>query len=594
MLSAIVKVLSKSERRQASGILLFVLVSSIFEVISIASILPLIAILADSTQIETTWYLKIVYEKFSFDSHSSFSLALCSLVLLGNIISLVVRAISMHAELKFSLTAEYNIGLRLARLFLAQKYEWSLSKNSSSLAKSVLSEVHQYIHKGLSPLIVLIAQSFVVFGILLMLTLVNWIVTAIAVVLIFGFYLVVNVMAASVLAKYGEERVISNDGRFRFLSEIFNSIKEIKLSESEEIFIRKFDRSAKTYATANIKSGVIAVLPRFAIEGLMISGVLGALVALILNDTTLAQILPTLTLFVVAFVRLLPACQQCYSAVSALRFNTPTILKLLDEIISVSDQASHRPVSLDYGSDNAHTEKFKKFELKNLYFQYEGASSYTLKNINFSIEVGEKVGIIGTTGSGKTTLLNIVLGLLEFNKGHLFFNDEEIFSRSEWLPPKRLFGYVPQDIVLLDDDIENNIAFGLEGENISPSQIDRVTEVCDLTNFIKSLDNGYKTQIGEKGAKVSGGQKQRLGIARAILRGPSILVLDEGTSALDNITENKIMQNIDQMHRERSILVVAHRLTTVKNCDRIYVLKEGEITMVGSYEELEKESGLFV
>ena len=590
IVGAILSVLSFQEKRNATKILSLFVLSSIFEVVSIVSILPFISLLSDSSLVESNEYLKWLYELSGVTAFSSFAILIGLTVLLANIISICVRALTLYANLQFCYRAEYSISFRLTQLFLAQSYEWSLNKNSNSLSKAVLSEVHQYIHGGLGPLIVLIAQSSVVVGILIILSVTNFLATVSAALILGSFYFLVSRYTRNVLKKIGDTRVQSNDQRFRFLSEIFTSMKEIKLSQTDEVFVNKFKVASDHYSRANVYAGVLGVLPRFAIEGLVIVSVLLSLLVLIERGVTLIDILPTLTLFVFAMVRILPAAQQCYAATTAIRYNTPTIRKLVDDIETGQKNLASQENNFPDKSSARLTSPFQSLELNQITFSYCDAEHPAINKVDFTIRSGEKIGIIGETGSGKTTLVNIILGLLAPQHGDFSVNGEKVENGTRWLLPQNLFGYVPQDIVLLDDDLKANIAFGLSEIDASETQILRAIEVAELSTFTNNLTGGLSTQLGERGAKLSGGQRQRIGIARAILRRPSILVLDEGTSALDTKTEDAVMRNMDDMQYWNALLVVAHRLSTVKNCDRIYVMKAGKVAGIGSYSELLKKN----
>jgi ABC-type multidrug transport system fused ATPase/permease subunit len=362
------------------------------------------------------------------------------------------------------------------------------------------------------------------------------------------------------------------------VNEAFGATKEIKVGGLEQIYIKLFSNSAKVFSRNQSSSQVIAQLPRFILEALVFAGILLIVVYLMSQTGSFNSAIPTVSLYVFAGYRLMPALQQMYASLTSLSFVGPSVDKLTEDLKNLKPFNSNQDQSI--------LSLNKKIILKNIYYNYPNASRTTLKDINLSIPANSIVGFVGPTGSGKTTVVDIILGLLEPQRGTLEV-DGKIITQQNSRSWQRSIGYVPQQIFLSDDTIAANIAFGLELKDFNQKAVEDAAKVANIHNFVlEELPKQYQTKIGERGVRLSGGQRQRIGIARALYHNPKVLVLDEATSALDNQTEKVIMDAINNLTKHVTIILIAHRLSTIKKCDQIFLLENGEIKNQGTYEEL--------
>ena len=331
---------------------------------------------------------------------------------------------------------------------------------------------------------------------------------------------------------------------------------------------------------------VIGLLPRYCLEGIAFGGMIVLVLILMARDGNFISIMPTIALYAFAGYRLMPALQQTYTAITQLRFSSPTLNILYNDLVELQSYEQEKNV-------NSFIKLTKSITLENISFNYPDTKINTLKNINLKIEAFKKIGIVGTTGSGKTTMIDIILGLLDANDGILSVDNNPIDkdNRRSW---QKSIGYVPQEIYLSDSSIESNIAFGVDSEDIDINSVEKATKIANLHDFIiNELPEKYKTTLGERGIRLSGGQRQRIGIARALYRKPQILIMDEGTSALDNITEDAVMDAVNNLGDGITIILIAHRLSTVKNCDNIFLLEKGRLKAQGTYEHLLRTNEIF-
>jgi ABC-type multidrug transport system fused ATPase/permease subunit len=498
--------------------------------------------------------------------------------------SILFKAITLYFQTRFIHICDYNFSKRVIENYLHQPYSWFLNRNSSDLAKSILSEVGLVVGGSLAPLMDLMSQIIFCFFIFSLLIYVNPIVT-INVILIFGIsYLFVYIISKAYIKKIGDIRFEQNRLRFITVSESFGAVKELKLSRSEQIYVEKFSKIAKTFAKANAAASLVSQLPRYFFEIIAFGGAVLLILFFMTQDKNLENVLPVVSLYVLAGYRIMPIMQKAYSNLNSLKFYSSALNNFFDDLKSLQKYNTNNEGQNSLTFDKAIT-------LNNISYKYPNSSKEVLKNIHLTIPARKSLGIAGLTGSGKTTFVDIVLSLLNPQKGTLEV-DGQVIDKNNIKSWQSCIGYVPQHIYLADDTILANIVFGNKIINID--RIEEVAKIANLHEFvINDLPEKYQTIIGERGVRLSGGQLQRIGIARALYAKPKLLVLDEATSALDNITEHKIIKAIGNLEKDITIIFIAHRFNTIKNCDKVILLNNGELEGQGSFEELKKTNKLF-
>lgn len=589
MIGKVLALLTPPERRRAALLLAMILVMAILDTLGVASILPFIAVLANPETVQNNAVLNIVFNAsrhIGIHHTDQFLLALGSLVFVLLVISLAFKALTTYAQTRFAMMREYTIGKRLVEGYLHQPYSWFLNRHSADLGKTVLSEVSVVINNGMIPLMTLMAQSAVALALLILLLLVDPLLTLSVVLALALAYAGIFAAVRAWLERLGDARVDANTERFTVVIEAFGAAKEVKVGGLEQVYTRRFDKPAETFANGQSIALMIAQLPRYAMEMITFGGMLLAMLYLMTDRGGFANALPLITLYAFAAYRVMPALQQIYQAFTQLNFSRPAIDALLKEVNcigSVSEPSGHinrLPLT-------------KEIQLKQVTYCYPNASDPALKGIDITIPARRTVGLVGATGSGKTTTVDVILGLLEPQEGHLIVDGQYITpaNRRQW---QRAIGYVPQHIYLADDSVAANIAFGVNAENVDLQAVERAARVANLHEFVTTeLPQGYTTTVGERGVRLSGGQRQRIGIARALYHDPQVLVLDEATSALDNLTEQSVMEAVSNLGHDITIILIAHRLSTVRQCDQIYLLEKGELQAQGTFRELTHASARF-
>jgi ABC-type multidrug transport system fused ATPase/permease subunit len=584
----VISLLNKDQK--ISGIFLFLLIlfSAFLDVLGVASILPFMALLTNPQIIETNELFNFFYvymSNFGVDNTNHFLFFIGLVVFLLLIMSLFFRAVTLYAQWRFVMICEHLISKTLIKKYLYQPYEWFLNQNSANLGKSILSEVDIVIGSVIMSLLIIFSQSIVVSSIILLLIITNPII-ALSAGLIFGIsYVSIFYFVKNTLSLLGVERLKANDGRYRTVNEAFGAYKDVKMKELEDIYINKFSDHAKIYAFNRAKSMVIGQFPRFLIEGIAFGGMLLVILVLMGSYNSFDSILPVLSLFAFAGYRLIPSFQQIYYGLTSIKFAKPSFDTIYYDFknLDTLDEKRKKTPELLFS---------KKIYIKNLYYKYPGKLKSNLNNINLSIPAFSTIGIAGPSGSGKSTLIGIILGLLKPSSGSLEV-DEKVIDSTNIHSWQKIIGYVPQQIYISDSSIASNIAFGIEEKKINHDLVIKAAKSANLHNFIvNDLNDKYETVVGERGIRLSGGQLQRLGIARALYTNPKILVLDEATSSLDNVTEKSVMDSIYNLKNKITIIIIAHRLDTIKNCDNIFLIKDGTLEDQGTYLELTKKSKL--
>lgn len=587
LIRKVLALLSPRERRQSYLLFIMSLIVALLEVIGIASIMPFMAVLVNPDMVKDNVYLNTVYSALEFTDPGRFLLFLGVMVFVALIISISSKAFTTWAISHFTQMREYSVGRRLLAGYLRQPYEWFLNQHSADLGKSVLSEAQLVVRGALVPLMEYLARITVVVAVLLLLVVVNPIVALVVGIAMGGAYSMIYIGLRRMLDRVGTERVAANEKRFKVVSETFGGIKELKLGALEDVALRRFDGPAQRFARTQVLAYVMGILPRYALEIISFGGILILTLFLMRSGNGLQDTLPMIALYALAGYRLMPALQESYRTATSLRFSGPALDRLHGDLQALAAEE----VSDSNSSQRMIPER--RIQLKDATYSYPNAPRPAVAGLNLEIQANKTVGLVGRTGSGKTTAVDLILGLLKPQCGALYVDGAEITqeNRRSW---QRTLGYVPQQIFLADDTVAANIAFGIEKEQINQEAVEYAASVANLHEFVtRELPMGYQTFVGERGTRLSGGQRQRIGIARALYHQPKVLILDEATSALDNLMEQAVMEAVQNLAGEITIIMIAHRLSTLRDCDSICVLEHGRIVDEGSFDELTQKNEQF-
>jgi len=585
--------LDSCERRNAILLFIMMLVMGLLETIGVASLLPFIAVVSNPEVVVTNRWLAAVYNILDFTSTDTFLIFLGVGVFVLVVGSLTFKALTHWAIARYTHMRNYSLSSRLLRCYLGRPYSFFLNRHSADLGKSVLDEAGTVINSVLMPAMQLIASAIVAFCLVMLVIAVNPIVAMSAAVILGGAYCLIYGILRRYISRIGAERVKANQSRFQIAQEVMGGIKDVKVFGLENGYMRSFQRPARRFSIVQANHIVISEIPRFVLEALVMGGML--LLLLLLLQTSqggMSEVLPLITLYAFAGTRLMPALQKIYSSLTKLRFGKPA-LDILHRDLVENEQGGMSLGALIMKAGSAPIELNHEIELNQVQYTYPNAERPALNNLSLTIRARTAVGLVGSTGAGKTTVVDVILGLLEPQQGYLIVDGQKI-TGDDLRIWQRNIGYVPQSIFLSDDTVSANIAFGVESDKIDQAAVEQAARVAELHDFvINEMQQGYNTLVGERGIRLSGGQRQRIGIARALYHKPQLLILDEATSALDNLTEQAVIEAINNLGHEITIILIAHRLSTVRQCDQIYLLRHGQVDAQGTYEQLKAENEIF-
>lgn len=511
------------------------------------------------------------------------------IILIG--ITNVFSIFATWLQYKYSWNIAHNLGMRLLSSYLGKPYKFYLKNNTSELQTYIISEVGSLTGGVIVPIIEIFSRSFVAIIILILLFMVD---PNIALVMFGGLgsaYVLIYMSQKNYLKKIGKHRIEMNLLRYKTLKEAFEGIKTIMVYNKRDFFFQRYEYASREFSNIQPVYNLLLAIPRSALEFLAFGSILGVTIYLYISAGDIQSALPRLSLYAVAGYRLLPALQKIFAALAKLRHNLPIVDKVYKDLALNHQQAQIDPIASDFEMPAV---PFKnKIELDFLQFRYEAEQEPIIDNLDITIKKGQTIAFIGSTGSGKTTLIDLVVGLLHPTSGGIKIDGLQLNPDNvkAW---QQQIAYVPQEVFLFDNTISRNITLGIDEKDIDIKQLERATQLADIYQFIsETLPDGFETNIGDRGVRISGGQRQRLGLARALYTLPSVLVLDEATSALDSITEKSVIESLKTLPQDITTIIIAHRLSTVKHADCIYILDKGKVAAKGSYEMLVESSDTF-
>jgi len=583
----ILEILTPHERHQIFQVLLLFVGLALLEAAGLASIMPFLAVLGNPELIETNPILSTLWsiaQSYNIASKDQFLVALGVAAFCLIMFAAIYRGVAQYINNSFVEMCRHSISKRVLETYLHQPYTFFLNRHSGDLSKTILSEVDNIVERVVRPTILMIANSVVLLALVVLLVLVNPWLVFLAVGLIGVLYVLIYAVLRKHIARFGEVLVESNKERFTAAGEALGGIKSIKLFGREAAYLGRFNGPSTRYSRSHAGHQTLGIIPSYVVEVV----VFGAIILLTLSLTVvyggvqsdvMGEILPIIGLYTFSAYRMKPVVQAIYQGVAGLKFGGALVDNLHKELTLNKCASIH----------NIPSQPLKMRQhifLENLTFHYPDVDIASLSDVTLNIPAKSSLGLVGTTGAGKTTLVDLILGLLQPTQGKIVVDGQPV-TMSNLRAWQQSLGYVPQDIFLSDCTIAENIALGISISEIDYEQVAQCARMAQLDDFImQDLPDRYETMVGERGVRLSGGQRQRIGIARALYHNPEVLIFDEATSALDTVTEQAVMDAIDMLAHQKTMILIAHRLSTVRHCDQIVLLEKGHIKAVGSYEEL--------
>jgi len=577
LLTRIWRYFSRRRKLQFAFLVVLMVLTAFSEVFSLGTLLPFLAVLTDPARLFANPSMQVVLRALDITSPQGMVLVVTLAFVVAVAFLGVMRLVQAWANMRVSYAAGADISIAVYRRALYQPYSAHVARNSSALINAVYSKSFGVISGGIAPVISMITAAMVLISIIVVLVMIEPVIALSA----FGGFGLSYIIIASVTGKQLKENgaLISRESDFviKSLQEGFGGIRDVLIDGNQRVYSDIYSKAIYPLLRANGNNMFIGQSPRFGVES--IGMILIAFLAywLVGQEGGFARAVPVLGTLALGAQRMFPSLQQLYVGWTTLQGSGAVlkdVLELLDMQLPEQSLDGNKMLSFQ-----------KSIKLCNLGFRYHPDSPEVLHDVNLEIGKGSRVGFIGATGSGKSTLLDVVMGLLEPTHGTLQVDDVAIVPKTcrSW---QAHLAHVPQAIFLADISIEENIAFGVPKKDIDHDRVRAAARQAQISDIIESLPKQYKTFVGERGIRLSGGQRQRIGIARALYKQADVIIFDEATSALDNQTEAAVMQSVEELHEDLTVLIIAHRLTTLKKCDTIVELEHGKIKRLGSYEEI--------
>ncbi|MFK5599911.1 ABC transporter ATP-binding protein [Methylobacterium sp. HMF5984] len=574
----LVRAMRARDRRRLALIALGLAGAGLLEVVGVASVIPFLTLVGDPAAATRLPYLAQIRDTLGLSDDRSFLIAAGMAALLAILVTAVVNAALTYAQLLFTHLTGYGFARRLLFRYLAREKLFFTQGNSAELAKNVLSETDRLVVGVLTPATVVASRAIsalAVIGFLLVYA------PRLALILGGGFgglYVGIYLVMRARLASLGARSVADNAQRYRVVQETLGALTELKLYGRADAFAGKFDAPARAYAKATAESLLTGQMPRFVIEALAFGGVIVVVLFALAQGLDTAGILPLLGLFAFAGYRMLPAFQNIFNSLALLRFYLPAVRVIVDDLDGEAESSPRTDARLPFRD---------AIRLERVGFAYAPGRA-ALADVSLTIRANTTVGLVGRTGSGKSTLVGLILGILTPDAGRITVDGTPLDSQA--LPAwQNRIGYVPQDVFLVDGTVAENIALGLEP--VDRAAVERAARLAGAHDFVAALPEGYDARVGERGARLSGGQRQRIGIARALYHDPDVIVFDEATSALDGETEGAVMAALDALAGQRTLIMIAHRLTSLEAADTVHVLDGGRLVASGPLHAVTQHVG---
>lgn len=561
---------TKKQQIKFSFLFVLIVISGFLELIGISLILPFIKVVINPEIIMTNKYLFFIYNLFHISDTTNFLIFLAFVLIAVYIFKNLYMLIVYYFQYKILYDAQKDISLQLIKFYVNQPYAYHLNINTSEMVRIVTNDTSRC-SDFLTNLFFLLTEFIVLLLVTGFLFYINKLVTIVIVILFFCIFTGIFKVLKPRLKVFAKNNQKYHSGMIKWIQQSLGAIKDIKILQKEQFFINKYYDSSVKSCSAQKHYRFLEQFPRLLIESLVVAVILLVIICLLHKGMDASTIIVQMAVFAMASFRLMPSMNRMQIALNALMYFMPSIN------VVYRDLKNTRVSGYLKQDENKNLNIEKDIFINDISYKYPNTEKYILKNVSLVINKGKSVGFVGPTGAGKTTLVDVILGLLDPTDGSITIDGVNIHkNKKNWFSK---IGYVPQFIYLTDDTIKNNILF-YDDENVDEEKLKSVVEQAQLKDFIDSLPDGLDTIVGERGIRLSGGQRQRIGIARALYKKPEILVLDEATSALDNDTERAVMQAIEHLYGKITMLVIAHRLTTIEKCDEIYKVDKEQITKV--------------
>ncbi|MGN1159559.1 MAG: ABC transporter ATP-binding protein [Lachnospiraceae bacterium] len=573
------KVLNKKQKGRVALLVVMIFIGAILETASVSLILPVVEVIMTEDALNSTWYIRMICDLFHITNTTQF----LELMLVGLILIFAGKNIYMYVlyyvQHTFIANCQYRISRDLLQIYLHKPYEYFLNANTSDVLRTVYSDTTG-VFSLLLQCMQLLTELVVALCLGITVMCIDFKMTLVISIFLVGTMLLINKVLKPKISSIGQESRIKQSLMYKSIIQSINNIKDVKVYDKEDAFLEAYKKHGRRYYRLVRDNNLYGSVPKLLIETVCICGVLIYMLFAVMAGQKVSTLVPQLSAFAVAAMRLMPSASRMSTYLANISYYKPTLDFVYDNVdmsedMQVKEDDARQNFSCCESAPPHKMEIKDRIIMKDITYHYPNSECYIFQEAQMEIPVGKSVGIIGSSGAGKSTIVDILLGLLKMESGRITCDGVNVFEDySAWL---HNIGYIPQFIGLMDDTIAANIAFGYDEDTIDENRVWEVLAEAQLKEFVEGLPEGLHTKIGERGVRLSGGQRQRIGIARALYHNPEFLILDEATSALDNDTEAAIMDAINRFHGKKTMLIIAHRLKTIENCDLIYKVENRKL-----------------
>lgn len=567
-------ILNKRQKKLAAVVFVMTIAGAALETLGVSIIVPLVQSFLAADELLQNKFVKPIAEFLHITTAVQLIVWISVAVIITYILKNAYMVLLSYVRVKFASKVKRELSVKMMHSYMDREYAYFLGVNTEDVLRGIGYDVSG-VHEVLIQMFRIMAESLTAFCICVYIFYTDT-VMAVGVVAVMGISLSALILIfRKKMKKVGDYYRKCTVEVNKYLHESFQGIKDVLIFHKEDYFVKSYETSFSNQQRAEVMKTIATESPAYLIEAVCVTGLIMVVGAKVVFGSDAASFVPQLAAFAIAAFRILPSIGKISAGFNQLIYACPALnaaYNNLREVVNFKKETRVQPQT--YGNPEEKINFTKEIEIKNIFWQYPNADKIVIENLSLTIPKGKSVAFIGQSGAGKSTLADILLGLLVPREGDVLIDGVSIYQEMDsW---KKTVGYVPQAVFLTDDTIRNNIAFGIEEKDIDDTKVQRAIEQAQLADTIAELPHGLDTILGERGIRFSGGQKQRVAIARALYNDPDILILDEATAALDNNTENAVMEAIDALHGYKTLVIIAHRLTTIRNCDEIYEIGDGK------------------
>jgi len=566
------------QRLQYAGLFLLQLIETVLDFFGVALILPFVNLMVNAEKMQASWWYRLVVKIIGTSEMGSVLLFLTILMATVYLLKNVFIMFLLWLRINFIGKSKIRMGARMITCYMHKPYTFHLQRNTSEIIRNINSDVNGAF-SVISALFALVSDALIVISLTVYLFAVDLQMTVGLLIALAVCSAIYFLMVRMKIRAIGQENRKVTAKMYKAIQQAMGGIKEVKIMGREKFFADVYRSSGAESVELSKRYNIISAIPGRLIETLCMFAILTIVAIKIIKGEDLSEIVPNLSAFAIAAIRLMPRTNSVNGHINSITFNKPSLEALYEDLTESDREEAERQKEIEEKKKQNRTVNIgeeRNIFARDITYTYPNKTEPVLRNVNVTVNAGESIGIVGATGAGKTTLVDIILGLLKPQEGTVCYGALDIHEDyAEW---QKHIGYIPQFIYLVDDTIRNNVALGVGTDKIDEDAVWRALENAQLADFVRSLEDGLDTVIGERGVRISGGQRQRIGIARALYYDPEILFFDEATSSLDNETEKAVMKSINELGAQKTMIIVAHRLTTLSGCDRIYRVEDGGVS----------------